>query len=196
MIENVFLDVINAAQKSLETSMLEQLPNEQHVMLDLFIGDMRFESSYALPGELNPANVRVDVDFDWPVWSQSVYRSWQLGESDPDLMEVGIEITIRAVCLSEPAPIKDIVTILDQSSPTTLAFALERSSVSTSENILVDGDGNEFELELAYDGTLVIEGPMMKSELEEVLAPLGPWLASMLVRLTDQPLKFLPTPLE
>lgn len=194
MIDHVFNHLINALQQSLETSMLEQLPNEEHMLLDLFLGDMHFECSYALPGEVNPSNIRVDITMEWPVWSQSVYRSWLLGESDPESIEVGLELSVRAISLSEPAPLEKILAALDDRSPSSFEVLLERSSIITSNSKLGEDLGDEFEVEIGFDGSIVIEETSLlnPSEIDELLAPLGPWIASLLVRVSDQPLLFFP----
>lgn len=195
MIDHVFTNLITALQQSLETSMLEPLPNEEHMLLDVFLGDIRFESSYALPGETEPANIRVDISLEWLVWSQGIYRSWLSGEGEADTIEVGIEITIRATCLMEPPNMTEIGAVLDESSPTSLQILLERSSLVKSESVLGSEFGNEFEIEVAYDGAMVLDETALQNPLEMThqFDPLGPWLASMLVRLSDQPLKFYPS---
>ena len=174
--------------------MLEQLPNQEHLLLDLLLGDIHYENSYALPGEVNPPNLRVDINLEWPVWSQSIYRSWMLGESDPESLEVDVELVIRAVNMTEPAPTAVLLSSLDERTSPIFAFLLERSSVVSSESNLGGGVENEFELEIGFDGSLVLEESSItaKDELRSLLAPLGPWIASMLVRLSDQPIKYFP----
>lgn len=180
--------------QSFDSAMLEQLPNQEHLLLDLFLGDIHYENSYALPGEVNPSNLRVDINLEWPVWSQSIYRSWLIGASEPESLEVGIELVIRAVSMAAPAPTGSVLGTLDERSSPALAFLLERSSVVTSENTLGEDFPNEFELEVGFDGSLVLEESALteKDELTNIMAPLGPWIASMLVRLSDQPLHFFP----
>lgn len=198
MIDNVFLDLIDALKQSLETSMLEQLPNEEHIMLDVFVGDMHFQASYSLPGEINPSNLRVDVDLEWPVWNQSIYKSWALGESEPEPMELGIEISVRAVGLSEPADMSKILPELEKSSPQSVSIPIDLSSTVTSQTTLGDDLGIEYELEINYDGSMILEefSFMRRIEFEDTFKHVGPWLASILVRLSDLPLKFLPTNFE
>lgn len=196
MIDHVFIDLIDAIKQSLETSMLERWPAEEHMLLDLWLGDMHFESSYSLPGEASPANIRVDLNLEWPVWSQSIYRSWLLGESDSETLEVGIELAIRVAGLIEPAPADELMKVIDERSPSQLGLLLERSSVVTSQSKLGDDIRSEFELEISFDGTLILEESSLsdKEELTSVVRQLGPWLASMLVRVSDQPLRFFPKP--
>ncbi len=194
MIDHVFDDLIDAMHQSFDSAMLEQLPNQEHLLLDFFIGDIHYENSYALPGEVNPSNLRVDINLEWPVWSQSIYRSWLIGASEPEPLEVGIELVIRAVNMTAPAQTGTVLTALDERSSPSLAFLLERSSVVTSENSSGEDLRSEFELEVGFDGNLVLEETALteKDELANIMAPLGPWIASMLVRLSDQPLDFFP----
>lgn len=194
MIDHVFDDLIRAMQQSLESAMLESLPNQEHLLLDLFLGDIHYENSYALPGEVNPSNMRVDINLEWPVWSQSIYRSWMIGASEPESLEVGMEMVIRAVNMMEPAHTTSVLAALDERSSQALGFTLERSSAINSESALGEEMAPEFELEIGFDGSLVLEESTLteKGELTDLMGPLGPWIASMLVRLSDQHLKFFP----
>ncbi len=194
MIDHVFNDLINAMHQSFESAMLEQLPNQEHLLLDILLGDTHYENSYALPGEVNPPNLRVDINLEWPVWSQSIYRSWILGESDPESLEVSVELMIRAVNMTEPAPVMALMSSLDERTSPAFGFLLERSSVVSSESNLSGEAENEFELEVGFEGSLVLEESSLtaKEDLSNLLAPLGPWIASMLVRLSDQPIKYFP----
>ena len=194
MIDHVFIDLINAMHHSLESAMLEQLPNQEHLLTDLFLGDIHYENSYALPGEIMPANLRVDINLEWPVWSQSIYRSWTVGESEPESLEMGMELVIRVVNMSSPAPTKAVLTALDERSSPQMGFLLERSSVVSSESLLAEDFENEFELEVSFEGAVLVEESSLnsKDDLDSLMAPLGPWIASMLVRLSDQPLKYFP----
>ena len=194
MIDHVFIDLISAMHESLESAMIEQLPNQEHLLQDLFLGDMHYENSYALPGEIRPPNLRVDINLEWPVWSQSIYRSWIIGESEPESLETGIELVVRVVNMIEPAPIGAVLSALDERSSPLIEFLLERSSVIASENLLDEGLNNMFELEVGFEGSILIEESVLsaKEEMVSLMAPLGPWIASMLVRLSDQPIKYFP----
>ncbi len=194
MIDHVFIDLINAMHRSLESAMLEQLPNQEHLLTDLILGDINYENSYALPGEIMPPNLRVDINLEWPVWSQSIYRSWTVGESEPESLEMGMELVIRVVNMSSPAPTKAVLTALDERSSPQMGFLLERSSVVSSESLLAEDFENEFELEVSFEGAVLVEESSLnsKDDLDNLMAPLGPWIASMLVRLSDQPIKYFP----
>ncbi len=194
MIDHVFIDLINAMQHSMESAMLEQLPDQEHLLSDFFLGDMHYENSYALPGEITPPNLRVDINLEWPVWTQSIYRSWTTGESELESLEMDMELVIRAINMASPAPIDLVLSALDERSTPLMNFILERSSVVLSENILGTAPANEFELEVAFEGTVLIEESALTSKetLASLLANLGQWAASLLVRLSDQPLRYLP----
>lgn len=198
MIDHVFINLVNAIQQSLETSMLEPLPNEDHLLLDVYLGDMHFESAYTLPGETYPANVRADIALEWPVWSQSSYRSLLQGESEGEAPEVGLEITLRALGLSSPASIEDLIKSLDERSPEDAQFLLERSQIIASQNIFSSDSLTEYEIEITYDGSISLDEDTIqnKEELSVLISSLGPWLASILVRFSDQPMKFFPKPID
>src|SRR3984957_15363334 len=101
MIDHIPLDVIGAIRESLEGSLLEQQAVEERFQVDVFLGDVSFETSYSLPGEERPARIRVDTSLDWPTWSQTAYRSWAIGEEPDELPEVLVEIAFRVQGLVE-----------------------------------------------------------------------------------------------
>ncbi len=80
MIDHILLDVIAALREAFEGALLEQQAVEERFQVDVFLGDVSFETSYSLPGEDSPPRVRADLSLDWPTWSQSAYRSWSIGE--------------------------------------------------------------------------------------------------------------------
>src|SRR3984957_6208652 len=96
MIDHIPLDVIGAIRESLEGSLLEQQAVEERFQVDVFLGDVSFETSYSLPGEQRPARIRMDTSLDWPTWSQTAYRSWSIGEEPDEFPEVLVEIAFRA----------------------------------------------------------------------------------------------------
>src|ERR1700722_8799203 len=106
MIDHIPLDVIGAIRESLEGSLLEQQAVEERFQVDVFLGDVSFETSYSLPGEQNPPRVRVDLRLEWPTWSQSSYRLWSIGEPPAEPPELIIEVSLRLQRLAnvpEPA---------------------------------------------------------------------------------------------
>src|ERR1700733_2834002 len=95
MFDNILLDVIAALREAREASLLEQQAVEERFQVDVFLGDVSFETSYSLPGEQNPPRVRADISLEWPTWSQSAYRSWSIGESPTERPELIVEIALR-----------------------------------------------------------------------------------------------------
>src|SRR5271170_5336938 len=102
MIDHILLDVIGALRDALEASLLEQQAVEERFQVDVFLGDISFETSYSLPGEQNPPRVRADLSLEWPTWSQSAYRSWTIGEPSAERPELIVEITLRLQRLASP----------------------------------------------------------------------------------------------
>src|ERR1700683_2036186 len=127
MIDHILLDVISALREALEGALLEQQAVEERFQIDVFLGDLSFETSYSLPGEGNPPRVRADLSLDWPTWSQSAYRSWSIGESPSDPPELVIEVALRIQRLeSTPAPAV-VLAVLEQAGPEIGPDRIERS---------------------------------------------------------------------
>src|SRR5580698_9768275 len=95
MIDHVLLDMIGAIRVAFEGALLEQQSVEERFQVDVFLGDVSFETSYSLPGEQNPPRVRADLRLEWPTWSQSAYRSWSIGESPGERTELIVEVALR-----------------------------------------------------------------------------------------------------
>ncbi len=62
MLDHILLDVIGAIREALEAALLEQQAVEERFQVDVFLGDVSFETSYSLPGEQNPPRVRADFE--------------------------------------------------------------------------------------------------------------------------------------
>src|ERR1039458_5784975 len=71
MIDHILLDVIAALREAFEGALLEQQAVEERFQVDVFLGDVAFETSYSLPGEDSPPRVRADLSPDWPTGSQA-----------------------------------------------------------------------------------------------------------------------------
>jgi hypothetical protein len=50
MIDHILLDVIAALREAFEGALLEQQAVEERFQVDVFLGDVAFETSYSLPG--------------------------------------------------------------------------------------------------------------------------------------------------
>src|SRR5271157_5776866 len=102
MIDHILLDVIAALRGAFEGALLEQQAVEERFQVDVFLGDVSFETSFSLPGEEEPPRVRADLSVDWPTWSQTSYRSWSIGEGSDELPEAVVEVALRVQRLAEP----------------------------------------------------------------------------------------------
>src|SRR5277367_2573291 len=106
MVDHILLDVIGAIREALEAALLEQQAVEERFQIDVFLGDLSFETSYSLPGEQAPPRVRADLSLEWPTWSQSAYRSWSIGEPPAERPELIVEVALRLqrlVSVPDPA---------------------------------------------------------------------------------------------
>ena len=109
MLDHVFTQLVTSHRHAFEAALLQRQAVEERFQVDVFLGDVSFETSYSLPGEERPARIRVDTSLDWPTWSQTAYRSWAIGEEPDELPEVLVEIAFRVQGLVEvpevdPAP--------------------------------------------------------------------------------------------
>ena len=95
MLDHVFTQLVASHRHAFEAALLQRQAVEERFQVDVFLGDVSFETSYSLPGEERPARIRVDTSFDWPTWSQTSYRSWAIGEEPDELPEVLVEIAFR-----------------------------------------------------------------------------------------------------
>src|ERR1700749_330979 len=76
VLDHLLVDLIAIVQESFDRALLSRLPVEERFPVDVFLGDVSWETSYSLPGEEEPPRVRADVSVDWPTWSQASSRSW------------------------------------------------------------------------------------------------------------------------
>src|SRR5579875_2885963 len=141
MIDHILLDVIAALREALEGALLEQRAVEERFQVDVFLGDVSFETSYSLPGEQNPPRVRADLSLEWPTWSQSAYRSWSIGESPAERPELAIEVALRLQRLVGPPDPAVVLAALDGAVPALGDEPLERTG-STVEQVF-DADSEQ-----------------------------------------------------
>jgi hypothetical protein len=198
VIDHLLVDVIDALHRSFDKALLERQAVEERFQLDVFLGDISFETSYSLPGEEQPPRVRADLSIDWPTWSQTAYRSWSIGETPSELPEVIVEVALRIQRLSE-APILDkVLTALPPESPHLGADALVRTS-ATVEQVFEEAGGEpetpiRWAVEATYEGSIRFEEHHLEdsSSIAPVIDALTRWVASALVQMADLPLAFLP----
>ena len=94
VLDHLLVDVIGTMRASFDRALLQRQAVEERFQVDVFLGDVSWETSYSLPGEEQPPRVRADVSVDWPTWSQTSYRSWSIGEPPDELPEVVIEVAL------------------------------------------------------------------------------------------------------
>jgi len=193
MLDHILVDLITQTRAALENALLQRQAVEERFQVDVFLGDVSWETSYSLPGEEKPPRVRADLSLDWPTWSQSAYRSWSIGEPPDDLPEVVLEITLRVQRLAAMPDLAAVVACLPEESPAIGADSLVRAA-PVVEQVSEPGAGPRFAVETTYQGTLRLDEAAMNdaSTLAGPVGALGRWVASVLVRLGDLELVYLP----
>jgi hypothetical protein len=204
VLDHLLVDLISAIRRSFDRALLQRQAVEERFQVDVFLGDVSWETSYSLPGEEHPPRVRADLSVDWPTWSQTSYRSWSIGETPDELPEVVVEVAMRIQRLAEPPPAEQVVGVLPAESPPLGADALVRSS-TTIEQVFGDPDGGDpdgsgeapavrWAVEAAYEGSIRFDERNLEdpSTIEPMVDALTRWVSSTLVHLADLPLTFLP----
>ena len=192
MLDHVFTHIVSAHRNSFEAALLQRQAVEERFQVDVFLGDVSFETSYSLPGEVRPARIRVDTSLDWPTWSQTSYRSWAIGDDPDEPPEVLVEIAFRVQGLDGVPDAAPLLAAL----PVTLEVLGEPlvRGPATIEQMLIGGGDPECAVEVAYEGSCAIDEATLEdlATLEAGLAPLGREVASLLVRIADLPFSFRP----
>lgn len=194
MIDHILLDVIAALRDAFEGALLEQQAVEERFQVDVFLGDVSFETSYSLPGESIPPRVRADLSLDWPTWSQSAYRSWSIGEPPAEPPELVLEIALRLQRLAATPDPAVVLAALAGELPEFGAERLEQSGPTIEQVFESPSAAPACAIEIAYHGSLRLEEALLDdpSKLDDQVAGLARWVASALVRLADLDLAFLP----
>jgi len=128
MLDHILVDLITHTRRALEDALLQRQAVEERFQVDVFLGDVSWETSYSLPGEETPPRVRADLSVDWPTWSQSAYRSWSIGEPPEDLPEVVVEIALRVQRLAELPDVAVVLACLPEESAPIGAHTLLRAA--------------------------------------------------------------------
>lgn len=197
MLDHVFAQLVTAMRGSFESALLQRQAVEERFQVDVFLGDVSFETSYSLPGEERPARIRVDLSLDWPTWSQTSYRSWAIGEEPDELPEVLVEIAFRVQSLDGEPDIGPLVAALPDELEVFGSEPLPRGS-TTVERVLAPAgdpaDTPECAVEVSYEGSCQVEEAMLEdpATMGAALVPLGRAVASVLVRIGDLPFEFRP----
>ncbi len=187
MLDHVLIEVVSAIKDSCEDAMLEAAELDEHLSHDVWLGDVSYSASYALPGESDPPRVRADINLEWSTWSQSSYRTWWMGDGLSESPKVGITISFR---LQGPKVAKSFGELgsafpLEAGVGDGLDFAL---SGFRSESFSESPSGPYSNaIEVSYKTQLVLHEGLLANPLEirSRLGPIGLWLASSLVILSD-----------
>jgi hypothetical protein len=196
VLDHLLVDIISAIQRSFELALLQRQAVEERFQIDVFLGDVSWETSYSLPGEEQPPRVRADVSVDWPTWSQTSYRSWSIGEPPDELPEVVIEVALRIQRLAEAPDTEKVLLALPEANPLIGVDALVRTA-TTIEQVHA-GDGVRWAVEATYEGSIRFSESQLENpaEIEPVINGLTRWISSTLVSLADLPFTFLPPDLD
>lgn len=194
MLDHVFTDAIGALRDALEGALLERQAFEERFNTDVLLGDMRWETTYGLPGEGVPPKVQADITLTWPTWAQSAYRSWYVGESFDDAPRIDIELVLRVQRLSTAPDPAALLGVLPDSSPMIGSNRLSRSG-PTVETIfgpsLLEPD---YAIEVSYEGGYDIDEATLADGtlLDDNLGAMGGWISAILVKVGDLPWEFRP----
>ena len=197
MLDHVFTDAITALREAFENALLERQAFEEHFQVDVLLGDVTWETSYGLPGEGLPPRVVAHVTFDWPTWSQTAYRRWYVDEMFEEPPAIEMELVFRVQRLvTQPEP-TTFLTVLPDKSPAIGNESMERAAptveVAYGEDL---SEAVEFAIEITYEGLYELAEETLADGssglLDEHFGALGGWISSMLVRLGDLPLSYLP----
>jgi hypothetical protein len=198
VLDHPLVDVISTIREAFDRALLQRQAVEERFQVDVFLGDVSWETSYSLPGEEQPPRVRADLSLDWPTWSQASYRSWSIGEPPDELPEIVIEVALRVQRMAEAPDTEKVLGALPPSGPLVHLGDLGRTA-TTIEQVHTDADDGEarplrWAAEATYEGSI----RFTESQLEDTAAitpafdALTRWIASTLITLADLPFTFLP----
>ena len=202
MLDHLLVDVIGTIRDSFDRALLQRQAVEERFQVDVFLGDVSWETSYSLPGEEQPPRVRADVSVDWPTWSQTSYRSWSIGEPPDEMPEVVIEVALRVQRMAEAPDTEKVLAILPLSGPLSDPGDLVRTA-TTIEQVHADTDDDtdntsasrtRWAAEATYEGSVRFSEQQLDDPLSitPVFDALTRWIASTLISLADLPFTFLP----
>jgi hypothetical protein len=192
VLDHILDDIISAIRRSFDQALLQRQAVEERFQVDVFLGDVSWETSYSLPGEEQPPRVRADVSVDWPTWSQTSYRSWSIGEPPDEHPEIVVEVALRVQRLAEAPDTQMVLHALPETNPLLGVDPLVRTA-TTIEQVHAGG-GVRWAVEATYEGSIRFSEAQLEdpAEIEPVIAGLTRWISSTLVQLADLPFSFLP----
>jgi len=199
VIDHILADLISAVRRSFDQGLLQRQAVEERFQVDVFLGDLSWETSYSLPGEEQPPRVRADISIDWPTWSQTSYRSWSIGEAPAEWPEVVVEVAMRIQRLAEPPSVDQVLQALPPGNALAGAEPLVRSSITVEQAHRQDEHSSalsppRWAMEAIYEGSVRFDEANLEdpATVQPVVDSLTRWVSSTLVRLADLPLNFLP----
>jgi hypothetical protein len=192
VLDHLLVDLIGSIRRSFDQALLQRQAIEERFQVDVFLGDISWETSYSLPGEEQPPRVRADISLDWPTWSQTSYRSWSIGESPEELPEIVVEVALRVQRLAESPDVEQVLRALPAEGPLFGTEHLRRTAPMVEQ--VHTTAGVRTALEMTYEGSLSLTESELKSpsEIDPVIDGLTRWISSTLISLADLPFSFLP----
>lgn len=194
MLDHVFTDAIGALRDTVESALLERQAFEERFQADVLLGDLTWETSYALPGEGSPPRTRADITLDWPTWAQTAYRSWYIGDPLDEPPRIEVEIVFRVQRLASSPDPRPVLSVLPLESSPIGSERLYRSGPTVETIHDHELEEVEYAIEVSYEGSYDLDDGVLAdgSMLDEHFSSMGGWIASTLVRLGDLTFEFLP----
>ena len=188
MLDHVLIEVVSTIKDSCEDSMLESADLDEHLLHDVWLGDITYSSSFSLPGESDPPASRVDITLEWSTWSQSNYRTWWIGDVPLEQPEVSIVVAFRLQGELGALDGSDIEKNLGAQTALGSELSFTRTGLRSESFVETPTGKVSHALEVSYEGKLVLTESMLANpiEIRAALAPIGSWLASALVMLSDR----------
>lgn len=194
MLDHVFMTAIESLRQAFEQALLERHAVEERFQVDILLGDTSWETSYSLPGEGVPPRVVAELTLDWPTWSQTAYRLWSIGEGMEEPPEIDVELVLRVQRLEATPDPSVVLRVLPDESPSIGDEPLHRSAPVIEQ--LYDNDLGTAgaAIEVSYDGGYRLDETALTdtSVIDGHFSALGGWIASLLVRLGDLSMAYLP----
>jgi hypothetical protein len=192
VLDHILVDIISLIRRSFDEALLQRQAVEERFQVDVFLGDVSWETSYSLPGEEQPPRVRADVSVDWPTWSQTSYRSWSIGEPPDELPEIVVEVALRVQRLATPPDPQMVLQALPEANLLLGVDPVLRTATTIEE--VHAGDSVRWAVEATYEGSIHFSERQLEDpqEIAPVIVALTRWISSTLIQLADLPFAFLP----